>query len=461
MLKNRLSSLIITLLLILAFSVPALASSTYLIDQQGNQKFPVLAGDIMVYEDHLGGSPSIFMYDFSTKGTKRISSTGNSQYASHTDGKYVVWIDSTFQVQSINLYNIASGETTKITNVASEKRGPKVDYPWVVWSEYRNSSWDVYAYNISTKETKRVAKHNYGFLRQEFDSSGNRRAHHDGQIVVTISGDRVVWTDFRNQKWDLYGADLNSGVEFSVITEARDQFSPFLDGERLVYQDNRDYRSNIYLYDFSTGQSKLICGALRDQESPKISGNLVVWQDFRNQRWDIFGYDLNTGKEMVLSGKQLHQTYPSISGNRVVFMDNSKSREDISMVSVASESPAPDIDSIPGIKIMVNGRLLPTDVSPIMEQNRILIPVRAVSEALGVNVDWNAELQQITLIGRGKNVQLVIGNSFANINGVSEELDVPASITQGRTLVPLRFVSQAFGASVNWDGAKQLVEISY
>ncbi len=462
MLNKKLSTMVFILLVILVFSVPAIASSTYLIDQQGNQKFPVVAGDIMVYEDHLGGSSSIFIYDYSTKGTKRISSTGSSQYAPHTDGQYVVWIDNSFHVQSINMYNIASGETSKLTNVASEKRSPKVDYPWVVWSDYRNSSWDIYAYNISTKETKKIAKHNYGFLRQEFDSEGNRRAHHDGQVVVTISNDRIVWTDFRNQKWDLYGANLGSGEEFSVVTGMRDQYSPFLDGERLVYQDNREYRSNIYLYDFTTGQSKLICGALRDQEFPKISGDIVVWQDFRNQRWDIYGYDLKVGKEIVMSGKQLHQTHPSINGNRLVFMDNSKSREDISMVTVAAEPvTVPDIDSIPGIKIMVNGRLLPTDVSPVMEQNRVLIPVRAVSEALGINVDWNGDLQQITLVGKGKNVQLLIGNRFANINGVSEELDVPASITQGRTLVPLRFVSQAFGSNVNWDGNKQLVEISF
>lgn len=460
MLKNKLSTMAFIILLILVFSAPALAASTYLIDKQGNQKFPVIAGDIMVYEDHHGGTPGIFIYDFATKGSKRISGTVNSQYAPHTDGKYVVWIDSSFNVQSIYLYNLATGEKSKLTAIGSEKRSPKVQYPWVVWSEYRDSSWNIYSYNIATKQTTRVAKHNYGFLRKEFDGDGNRRAHHDGQISVTLSNDRIVWTDFRNQKWDLYGADLKTGQEFAVVSEQRDQFSPDLEGDHLVYQDNRDYRSNIYFYDFKTGQSKLLSGAQRDKEFPKISGNIVVWQDFRNQRWDIYGYDLTAGKEIFINSVPNHQTHPSISGNRLVFMDNSKSREDISMVTMDNK-PAVDIDSIPGIKIMINGRILPTDVAPVMENGRLLIPVRAVGEALGANVDWNADLQQIILIGKGNTVQLKIGNKFASINGVSAELDVPAKILQGRTLVPLRFVSQALGANVNWDGNKQLVEISF
>jgi len=462
MLGKKALTIFFVLFLLFALAVPAIASSTYVIDQQGNQKFPVAAGDILVYEDHLGGSPSIFLYDFTTRETRRISSTGSSQYAPHTDGKYVVWIDNSFNVQSINLYNIAAGETSRLTTTGSEKRSPKVHYPWVVWSDYRDNSWEIFAYNISTKETKKIARHNYGFLRKEFDADGNRRAHHDGQITVTIWNDRIVWTDFRNQKWDLYGADLKTGREFPVVIEQRDQFSPYLEGERLVYQDNREYSSNIYLYDFKTGQSRLICGAQRDQEFPKISGNIVVWQDFRNQRWDIYGYDLNTSREIVFINKQHHQTHPSISGNRIVFMDNSKSREDIAMVNVANVvTPELDLESISGIKIMINGRLLSTDVSPVMEQQRVLIPVRAVGEALGVNVGWNKDLQQITLVGRGKSVELFIGSTSATINGVPEGLDVPAKITQGRTLVPLRFISQAFGARVNWDGNKQLVEISF
>jgi len=96
-----------------------------------------------------------------------------------------------------------------------------------------------------------------------------------------------------------------------------------------------------------------------------------------------------------------------------------------------------------------------------MDAGRVLVPIRAVSDALGVNVSWMKETQQITLIGKGKQVELVVGQDFALVDGVHHKLDVPAKIVDGRTLVPMRFVSQAFGAGVNWVGKKQLVEITW
>jgi hypothetical protein len=145
-------------------------------------------------------------------------------------------------------------------------------------------------------------------------------------------------------------------------------------------------------------------------------------------------------------------------------MNNSIGREDIAMITIDSEvtnGSTPGSGGTSEIGIMVNGRLLPTDVLPVMEQGRVLVPVRAVGEALGVNVGWDQGLQQITLMGEERNVELFIGNRFANINGVSSELDVPARVIQGRTLVPLRFVGQAFGAEVNWNSDLQMVEISF
>lgn len=454
---NKKLTIILTVFLILIVALPAFAASkpeaTYLIDKHGNQRNPVIAGNIMVYEDRFDDNQTIFIHNFSTNQAKNISGVTNRQYAPHTDGKYVVWIDKSYSVQSIYLYNIATDKSAKITTVPSEKRNPKVAYPWVIWSDYRENSWDIYAYNITTKETKRVAKHNYNSL-------GN-----DDKLGITISGDRIVWTDFRNQNWDLYGADLKTGKEFPVVIAPKDQRCPSLEGDNLVYQDNTDFTNNIYFFDFKTSKSKLICGAAKDQENPQISGNMIVWQDFRNQRWDIYGYDLTAGKEEALVSKHHDQLYPSISGDRVVFVDNSKSREDIGLLNLAKGgtgsggSGTVGTGTSEGIKIMINGRLLPTDIAPVMKNGRILIPVRAVGEALGLTVNWDSTTQQINLLGNGKNVELKIGSKTATINGQKTQLDTPADTIQGRTLVPLRFVGEAFEAKVNWDGGKQLVEI--
>jgi|GEM_PF-3077078 len=457
-------SIFLMFTLVVSAAVAAPPAIINVIDRQGDQELPIIAGDILVYEDHFGGNATIFMYNFSTGENQRLSSINNRQYTPHTDGDFVVWVDNTFTVQSIYLYNIATGEANRIASRGSEKRNPRVHYPWVAWSDFSNNSWEIFSYNISTQETRRVASHNYHALRSEFDAQGNRRNHHDGQLAITIYNDRIVWTDFRDQNWDLYGANLRTREVFPVVVAPRNQLDPHLEGDRLVYRNDIGNRISIYLYNFSTRENRLISFAHADRHFPQISGNIIVWQDFRSERWDLYGYDLSTSSEIMFSYNANQQTRPSISGNRIVFMDNSIGREDIAMINIEDEIatlPGSDLDSASGINIMINGRLLPTDVSPIMEQGRVLIPVRAVGEALGVNVGWNQDLQQITLTSGEENIELFIGDRFANINGVSAELDVPARTIQGRTLVPLRFVGQAFGAEVNWNSDLQLVEISF
>ncbi len=446
-------------LFILTLAVPATASE-YLVNKNGNQENPVAAGDIVVWEDDSMDISSIYLHNFSTGETKRISEQGSRQYSPHTDGQYVVWIDNKSGEQHISLYNISTGKTKKITTISSEKRSPKVEYPYVVWSDYKNKTWEIMAYNISTGETKTIAKHNYGFLRGEFNSDGSRRAHYDAQLSIAISGDKIVWTDFRNQNWDLYGANLKSGEQFPVVVAQRDQLSPDLDGNLLVYQDYSDYNWDIYLYDFDSDSTKVICNAGRDQENPSISDGFVAWQDFRNQRWDIYGYDLNANREIPLVSKARHQTHPTVSNGRVIFMDNTNQREDIAYVLVPGGIASGDLSDIPGLKIVVNGKLL-EKAQPINEAGRVLVPVRAVSEALGVGVNWDGSLQEITLKGHGKEIILYVDSDEALINNIVYPLDVPAQIVDGSTYVPLRFVAQAFDAKVNWDGSKQLVEISW
>jgi TolB protein len=456
MYQKKICRIVYIILLLMFLSLPAFASD-FLVSKHNNQKYPVVVNDLAVWEDHEGNNPSIFMYNFKTKETQRISSIEGNQYAPHTDGKYVVWIDDNNFVKHIVLYEISSGKSKKISTVSSEKRSPKVDYPYIVWSDYSKNTWEIMLYNIDTGKTMVLAKHNYNFMRDKFDSEGNRRAHYDEQLSIAISGDRVVWTDFRNDNWDLYGMNISDGKEFKVVAAQLDQLAPALEGDLLVYQDYDNYNWDIKLYNFANGQSKIICNAQRDQENPDISGNMVVWQDFRNQRWDIYAYDLNKGLEMPLVTKQRNQTYPSISGSRVLYMDDTLAREDIGITTI-SGGTAEDLSDIPGLKIVVNGKYL-EDASPIRDDGRVLIPVRIVSEALGINVDWDGILRKVTLTGSGKEVILHIDDDQALINGITYPLDCAAKIVDTITYVPVRFVSQAFGANVNWKADEELVEI--
>lgn len=86
----------------------------------------------------------------------------------------------------------------------------------------------------------------------------------------------------------------------------------------------------------------------------------------------------------------------------------------------------------------------------MLKEGRSLVPFRAIGEALMAQVEWDESARKVTLTLGDKAVQLVIGDSTAYVNGNARTLDVPAMLVENRTMVPLRFISESLGASVQW-----------
>ncbi len=107
--------------------------------------------------------------------------------------------------------------------------------------------------------------------------------------------------------------------------------------------------------------------------------------------------------------------------------------------------------------VILDGQELTFDVPPIIEDGRTLVPLRAVFEAMGAEVSWDQETRTAIGVRGDTTVCLPIGSTEPTINGVVYELDVPGKIVDGRTLAPLRFVGEAFGGEVGWNGATQTI----
>lgn len=113
-----------------------------------------------------------------------------------------------------------------------------------------------------------------------------------------------------------------------------------------------------------------------------------------------------------------------------------------------------------GISISVDGSAVETDVPPFIDSNgRTMVPVRFVSEALGCGVSWNAENQRIKISRTEIWVELFIGQKTAHVNGSAVEMDTTAVLREGRTMVPLRFLAETFGLEVDWSEARRTVAI--
>ncbi|UHR02812.1 copper amine oxidase N-terminal domain-containing protein [Peptoniphilus sp. GNH] len=109
------------------------------------------------------------------------------------------------------------------------------------------------------------------------------------------------------------------------------------------------------------------------------------------------------------------------------------------------------------IKILINEKEMTPETPAYIESGRTMVPLRFISEALGEKVDWNNAKRTVT-IGDNK-ASLVIGSKEIDANGKKILIDSPAVIKSSRTFVPLRAISEILGAKVSWEGATKTVKI--
>ena len=112
-----------------------------------------------------------------------------------------------------------------------------------------------------------------------------------------------------------------------------------------------------------------------------------------------------------------------------------------------------------GVKVKLGDEYINFDVTPKLINGRTMVPLRAIFEALGATVDWNEETETVTSTRNKITVTLKINSFVMFVDGEIVSLDSPACLVGGRTLVPVRAISEAFKLKVGWDDATQTVLI--
>ncbi|MCL2496120.1 MAG: stalk domain-containing protein [Clostridiales bacterium] len=130
----------------------------------------------------------------------------------------------------------------------------------------------------------------------------------------------------------------------------------------------------------------------------------------------------------------------------------------VCLLIITAMFTAPALAANP-ISVLVNSRPLDMDVPPIIEEGRTLAPVRAIAESLGAYVNWKAEERRVEVELDGRKLVLFIDNTTAYVDGIPKQLDVPARIVEGRTLIPARFIGESLHAEVGWDAVTRTVII--
>ena len=110
------------------------------------------------------------------------------------------------------------------------------------------------------------------------------------------------------------------------------------------------------------------------------------------------------------------------------------------------------------VTVVVNGQTMNFDQPPIEQAGRVYVPLRGIFEQLGASVVY--QNGTINATSRGRDITLHIGSNQATVSGQTVTLDSPPFVQGSRTLVPLRFVAQSLGASVDWNNNTDTVTIT-
>ena len=117
-------------------------------------------------------------------------------------------------------------------------------------------------------------------------------------------------------------------------------------------------------------------------------------------------------------------------------------------------APAPVEEKI---KVIVNDEPVVFDVDPTIINDRTMVPLRAIFEALGADVDWDDATKTITAVKDGTTIKMQIGNDKMTKDGVESTLDSAPVIIDSRTLVPVRAIAESFGSDVSWEAETKTV----
>jgi len=129
------------------------------------------------------------------------------------------------------------------------------------------------------------------------------------------------------------------------------------------------------------------------------------------------------------------------------------------LLTVTSLSASFTAASSNEIAVYLGGERMTFDVPPQIIENRTMVPMRAIFEAMNSWVYWNSGTQTVTATGAATTVEMQVGNRVITVNGNEIALDVPPLIVDNRTLVPVRAVAESFDAEVEWNAETQTVSI--
>lgn len=195
------------------------------------------------------------------------------------------------------------------------------------------------------------------------------------------------------------------------------------------------------------------------QNSPWYNGAAINKQIALNKTIDKVSGEIHFRYKFVNNLSYLKNIVKAVNNTEISTETTTQSNIE---TTVANETKNEVLtNSTKDILVFVDGNKIEFDQKPIIQNGRTLVPFRKIFEALNADVTWNNDTQQVKAKRNDTEISFIIGQKVLYINGKdSISMDVAPQIINGRSMVPLRVVSEALGVEVNWDNNQRIVTIN-
>lgn len=396
--------------------------------------------------------------------------TGASVPFKNKDGKSSFKIDT---YKTVNVYSVSDTLTAKAPTGAKE--GDKIALRTTFYNHVSLGTCYIYEWSSTKKPidiptekpTVTPGKIKYDPVDPQYVDSGIRVSDLHGEVTIR-RGDNEDRYDLLEIGSIIYVGDhivtaQDSGCILSMLDMTTFVIKP--ESEIIItVPSGQDSKIDLLLGNIYTNVQKIMTHGTMEVEMVTVCAGIKGTTFVCEETGSKSTLKVLEGK-VSLTSKVTGKVITVNAGEMAVA--DATGRMDKSAFNIAQEAKKWDktiIELIIGQKLMkVNGVQKEIDpgreTAPQIVNGRTLIPIRAVIEAMGGTVDYDAREQKITLKKDNDTLEMWIGKADIKQNGSVKTMDTAPAILNGRTMVPVRFVAENFGYSVAWKAAEQTVVI--
>jgi beta propeller repeat protein len=281
------------------------------------------SGSLIAWEDHRGGRPDVFIYDFNEGREFRASSAPEHRREPALSGSIIVWLEGEDPHELIvRGVDLAEGLEFDVTEDPARIRNLAMSSRMVVWQQRSSSQWSI---RIFDRETSTIE-----IFGVEAANSGRPDA----------SGPNVVWQEHDGHTWNIRRYDAESGWPADVTESPHNDVYPRISRDHITFLrlPAEGGPPQLIVTDLS-GENERIIESSHYIQRPAIHGDIVVWEDWRSGLPDIYAYDIARESSFAVARSQ-QANAPAVSDRVVAWISgNDPSSQRVQALEIQERIP--------------------------------------------------------------------------------------------------------------------------